>query len=104
MSCSDASPDAEDDSDEVDDEFAELFEGVVAVEDGGKTLIVNTKPEEDDALGVTSLSLECVYEQLDVPKSITERIGATRALDGRQDGDWDGSARRGATIPTQART
>ncbi|WP_167045901.1 hypothetical protein [Salinibacterium sp. ZJ454] len=75
---------------EEGDEFAELFEGVVSVEDGGATLIINTKPQDDDALGVTALSMDCVYEQLDVPKHITARIGATRSLDGRQDGEWDG--------------
>lgn len=72
------------------DEFADMFEGVVSVEDGGTTLIVNTKPEDEDALGLSSLALECVYEELDVPSHITARIGATRALDGRQDGEWDG--------------
>jgi hypothetical protein len=71
-------------------ELDALFEGVVTVEDGGKTLIVNTKPQDDDAAGFTSLSLDCVYEELDVPTSITARIGQTRALDGRQDGEWDG--------------
>ncbi|OJU39923.1 MAG: hypothetical protein BGN97_13950 [Microbacterium sp. 69-10] len=75
---------------EADDALAELFAGVVSVEDDGKTLIVNTKPKDDDPLGVTSLALECVYEQLDVPTRITERIGATRSLDGRQEGDWKG--------------
>ena len=71
-----------------DDEYAELFEGVVSVEDDGKTLIVNTKPQDDDVLALTALSLDCVYEHLNVPTYISERIGQTRALDGRQDGDW----------------
>lgn len=70
--------------------FDDIFDGVIAVEDGGSTLIVNTKPEDDDPLGLTSLALDCVYEQLDVPKRITERIGSTRSLDGRQEGSWDG--------------
>lgn len=67
----------------------ELFEGVVSVEDNGTTLIVNTKSEDDDPLGATSLALDCVYEQLDVPAHIRERIGVTRSVDGRQDGAWD---------------
>lgn len=70
--------------------FDDLFDGVVSVEDNGTTLIVNTKPDDDDPLGVTSLALDCVYEQLDVPTHIRERVGATRGLDGRQDGAWDG--------------
>ncbi len=72
------------------DPFAVLFEGVLRVEDGGQTLILNTKPKDDDPLGMTALSLECVYKQLDIPKHITESISVTRALDGRQFGDWDG--------------
>lgn len=85
-----ASPDPDPGESDADDRMAELFAGVVSVEDDGKTLIVNTKPKDDDPLGVTSLALECVYEQLDVPTRITERIGATRSLDGRQEGDWEG--------------
>lgn len=85
-----ATPDPEPRETDADDALAELFAGVVSVEDDGKTLIVNTKPKDDDPLGVTSLALECVYEQLDVPTRITERIGATRSLDGRQEGDWKG--------------
>ncbi|MDQ0613476.1 hypothetical protein QF046_001117 [Microbacterium sp. W4I4] len=66
----------------------DVFAGVVSVEDDGTTLIINTAPKDDDPLGMTSLALECVYEQLDVPAHIRERIGATRSLDGRQDGTW----------------
>ncbi|WP_417554323.1 hypothetical protein [Microbacterium sp.] len=73
------------DSDALD----ELFDGVVSVEDDGKTLIVQTKPEDDDPLGITGLALDCVYEQLDVPTRITERIAATRSLDGRQEAEWE---------------
>ncbi|WP_298860757.1 hypothetical protein [uncultured Microbacterium sp.] len=73
------------DSDALD----ELFDGVVSVEDDGKTLIVQTKPKDDDPLGITGLALDCVYEQLDVPTRITERIAATRSLDGRQEAEWE---------------
>jgi hypothetical protein len=71
-----------------EDQFADLFSGVVRAEDGGKTLIVNTKPKDDDPLGLTSLALDCIYGELAVPAHISERIGVTRALDGRQDGSW----------------
>lgn len=83
-------PEAEDEDELDSEEFTELFEGVVSVEDNGRTLIVNTKSEDDDALGVSSLALDCIYDQLDVPKHVSERIAATRALDGRQEGDWEG--------------
>lgn len=74
---------------ETQELYEDLFEGVVVVEDDGNTLIVSTKPEDDDALGVTSLALDCVYEELGVPKRVSELIGSTRALDGRQAGEWD---------------
>lgn len=86
------SPQPDSDSSDVEgtSEFDDLFDDVVVVEDDGQTLIINTKPDDDDPLGVTSLALECVYEQLDVPSHVSERIGATRAMDGRQDAAWDG--------------
>jgi len=88
---SSAPPESKDDEpEESDSEFEKLFEGVVSVEDNGRTLIVNTKPQDDDVLGLTSLSLDCVYEQLVVPSYISELIGQTRGLDGRQSGEWDG--------------
>lgn len=87
-------PEADADSEAADEnsieEFAEYFEGVVVVEDDGSTLIVNTLPEDEDILSVSGIALNCVFEELDVPKHITERVGATRSLDGRQDGNWDG--------------
>lgn len=72
------------------DRYVELFDGVVSVEDKGATLIVKTKPRGDDPLGLTSLSLDCIYEELQVPTRITERISVTRSIDGRQEGEWDG--------------
>lgn len=87
---SSASPDAASTPGTNSSELEDLFDGVVTVEDGGKTLIVSTKPQDDDAAGLTSLALDCVFEQLDVPASVTARINQTRALDGRQDGKWNG--------------
>lgn len=72
-----------------DGEFAELFEGVVTVEDGGKTLIVSTKSQDDDPLRLSSLALDCVQEKMEMPSWLRESIGTTRALDGRQTGEWD---------------
>lgn len=68
----------------------DLFNGVVSVADNGTTLVINTASKDDDPLGMTSLAMDCVYEQLDVPSHIRQRVGATRAMDGRQDGTWAG--------------
>jgi hypothetical protein len=84
-----SSPKPDDDS-ENDSEFTKYFEGVISVEDGGKSLIVNTMADDEDILGVSSLALDCVYEELDVPTYVSENIGQTRALDGRQNTEWDG--------------
>jgi hypothetical protein len=77
-------------TDDGNDEIDKLFEGVVSIEDDGKTLIIQTKPKDDDPLGITGLALDCVYTQLDVPAHVSERIGATRSLDGRQEDTWNG--------------
>ncbi|MBB4139235.1 hypothetical protein [Microbacterium invictum] len=69
--------------------FDEYFDGVVSVEDGGQTLIVATKPQDDDVLGVSSLALTCVQESLEMPKWLIESMGQTRSLDGRLSGEWD---------------
>ncbi|GAA3739585.1 hypothetical protein GCM10022239_14040 [Leifsonia bigeumensis] len=83
------SPTTDSDKPKEDSDFIDkIFDGVVTVEDGGKTLIVRTKPKDDDILGISTLALDCVYEQLDMPKYLTEEIGVTRALDGRQAGEW----------------
>lgn len=83
----DATPEGQDA--ESQEGFDELFDGVLTVEDDGHTLIVSTKPADEDALGMTTLTLDCVYEELDVPRHVSELIGTTRALDGRQTGEWD---------------
>lgn len=69
-------------------ELAALFNGVVTVEDDGATLLVDTRSQDEDPLGVTSLALDCVYDELEVPTRVTESIAQTRALDGRQSDAW----------------
>lgn len=54
---------------------APAFEGVVSVEDDGGTLIINTKPQDEDLLGLGSLVMDCVYDELNIPVHISERIG-----------------------------
>ncbi|MGO1267532.1 DUF2510 domain-containing protein [Microbacterium gubbeenense] len=70
-------------------EIAEYFEGSIAVEDNGRTLLVSTKPADDDPLGISALVLDCVYAELDTPSRVSEVISSTRALDGRQTATWD---------------
>lgn len=80
----------EDTADKLLGATADYFKGVLTVEDDGSTLIVQTKPQDDDALGVSTLPLDCVEKELQMPSWLTESISTTRALDGRQNGDWDG--------------
>lgn len=58
------------------------------VEDNSKTLIIDNAGEEDTT-GLNVITLRCLLTQLAVPAAITERMYATRALDGRQEGTWD---------------
>lgn len=75
---------------DVQDVFAEYLDGAIAVEDEGGTLILDTLPSDDDPLGISAMALECVEIQLEMPTWLTESISTTRALDGRQTGEWDG--------------
>jgi len=70
-------------------EMRALLQGNVVVEDDGKTLVVRTRSTDADPLGASTISLECVQVQLEVPTRITESISTTRALDGRQNDQWD---------------
>jgi len=51
--------------------------------------VLDTLPEEDDPLGVSTFVLECVHISRDTPEWVRTNIGATRALDGRQQAEWD---------------
>lgn len=53
------------------------------VTDDGASLIIDTGTNP-----VPLSALDCVYEALEMPKSIIARIERTRALDGTQDGSW----------------
>jgi hypothetical protein len=76
-------------ADEMEDAFGEYFEGVVSIEDEGRSLIVATKSSDDDPVGISSMALECVEEELSMPRWLRESISTTRALDGRQSGEWE---------------
>lgn len=56
--------------------------------DEGKTLILDTKGE-DDFFGLDYIEAICVYDALEVPSRVINQIGATRALDGRVTDSWD---------------
>ena len=82
--------DDEDFKQKIMDAAREHIVGAAVAEDDGKTLIVRTEPADDDPLGMSSVALECVQNKLNVPEWLQESIASTRALDGRQTGEWDG--------------
>lgn len=55
------------------------------VEDGGHTLIMMV----GGGNGMSNDTMTCVFNSLDVPASVREHIGTTRALDGQQTDSWD---------------
>jgi len=63
------------------------IESGVDVGDGGRTLLIDTKGEED-AFGTNVASVACLLAELDVSDAVVSRIDSTRALDGRQEGEW----------------
>lgn len=60
------------------------------LDDEDQTLVIDTAGEsyasDDEA---TFEDVQCVLEELDVPRRVQERMDQTRSLDGRQDGEWD---------------
>ncbi|WJY00400.1 hypothetical protein [Curtobacterium sp. 458] len=57
--------------------------------DDGATLILSTVGKENFT-GLDWTNVECVLDDLDVSAATKNLIGETRALDGREDDDWDG--------------
>jgi hypothetical protein len=59
--------------------------------DEGKTLIIDMMGEED-YVGASYSDVSCVVNDTDLamPDYIVSAIETTRALDGRQSGDWEG--------------
>jgi hypothetical protein len=62
--------------------------GTGQVADGGTTLILHVIPREAGIGPVTPENLVCVLRELETPAYVTEQIGQTRALDGRQTATW----------------
>jgi hypothetical protein len=55
--------------------------------DSGNTLIIDTRGEEQP--GMTQAEMQCMLDELEVSDAVMSEIGRTRALDGKQAGDWD---------------
>ncbi|MEU5790379.1 hypothetical protein ABZ754_21980 [Micromonospora purpureochromogenes] len=54
--------------------------------DQGKTLTLRGAGNESSGLSYSTL--ECYWSALDMSDAVKAEVGATRALDGRQTGDW----------------
>ncbi|GGM65636.1 hypothetical protein GCM10011608_58590 [Micromonospora sonchi] len=58
------------------------------VGDGGRTLTLNSHGKKSS--GLAYAQLECYWTMLEMPDSVRAEVEATRALDGRRSGEWDG--------------
>ncbi|MEV0456461.1 hypothetical protein [Catellatospora methionotrophica] len=54
--------------------------------DGGNTLMLQSEGEEDP--GISYTQLKCFLDELKVSDAVRSEIGQTRALDGKQNGEW----------------
>lgn len=61
---------------------------LAVIEDDGRTLLIDHKGTEDFR-GLQWSNVQCLLDALDVPASIQQRMGQTRALDGMQEATWD---------------
>lgn len=86
----DKAQEGEEAENDEEDGIAQYFDGVLALEDDGRTLVINTLGQDDDPLGLGSFTAQCVYLDLDTPTWIQESVATTRALDGRQSAEWPG--------------
>jgi hypothetical protein len=59
----------------------------IKVGDEGQSLTMDSYGEESE--GAEFEDILCVLNELETPDSVLNRINSTRALDGRQTGDWD---------------
>jgi hypothetical protein len=57
--------------------------------DQGNSLSIDGKGNEDSS-GADITDIACVLNRLNVSDAIISRLDSTRALDGRQEGKWDG--------------
>lgn len=57
--------------------------------DNGRSITVNGEGEED-YLGAMPEQIECFLKEVHISDSVKAEMWSTRALDGRQSGEWDG--------------
>jgi hypothetical protein len=61
----------------------------VELSDGGLTLVIDSKGEED-ATGLSAFEAWCLLAALDLPTSARSHIEQTTSMDGRQSETWNG--------------
>lgn len=59
----------------------------ISMLDEGRSISMKTSGAESG--GAEYADVVCVLESLEMPQSVISRMGSTRALDGRQNGEWD---------------
>ena len=59
----------------------------IDIGDNGQSISMSS--EGNESAGAEYSDISCVLGELEVPDSVDNRIGTTRALDGRQTADWD---------------
>jgi hypothetical protein len=60
------------------------------IDDGDRTLILDTKGEQDASGGAPLGLVACVMKELGSTAAVRSHVVETRALDGRQTDSWDG--------------
>lgn len=64
----------------------------IEVLDNGASIELKTAGKDYDETGAPYSTVTCILSKLQAPDSLVSRMGATRALDGTLDGQWDGFA------------
>ncbi|WP_438853900.1 hypothetical protein [Agromyces sp. M3QZ16-3] len=59
----------------------------ITVGDEGRSLSMQSEGTESDGAAIEDIA--CVLIELETPDSVISRLDSTRALDGRQDAEWD---------------
>ncbi|GAA1346967.1 hypothetical protein [Arthrobacter roseus] len=60
----------------------------ISLGDAGQSITMNTAGDESS--GADYADVVCVLSAIETPDSVSSRMSSTRALDGRQTGEWDG--------------
>lgn len=74
---------------------------VASLRDGGRTLLLDNKGEED-VLGLDVFDIACVLDELHAPSSVIAKMDSTRALDGMQSASW-GNIEANLVLPPEQR-